>query len=102
MPIAAVLFGWPAVLASGVLLVVGVVGAWSRVVFLGAVVACPFLFYLFLSPRLGWAAPIAGVMLFAAAIAVGWGHRLAAAALLAPYVGLVGFVAYLVWNQPAG
>ena len=102
MPIVAVIVGWPAVIASLVLALVGIAMTRARMVLAGAVVACPFLFYLFLTPRLRWVAPPVATLLFVAARATARRQRRAALLSVAPYVGLVVFVAYLVVTQRAG
>ena len=80
----------------------GIVATRSKMVLAGAIVACPFLFYLFLTPHLQWVAPPVAVLLFLAARAVArWRHR-TALVMVAPYVGLAVFVAWLVVNQGAG
>lgn len=91
--------GWPAVIASLALALVGIATTRARMVLAGAVVACPFLFYLFLTPRLRWVAPPVAALLFGAARATARRQRRAALLLAAPYVGGVVFVAYLVATQ---
>ena len=78
--IAAVIFGWPAVFASIVLVAMGIATGRSRLTIAGAIVACPFLLYLSGAPRLRWVAVL----------------------LVVPYIGLCGFVAHLVFRQHAG
>jgi hypothetical protein len=102
VPIVAVVFGWPAVIASILLAVFGVAAGRSRLVLSGAVVACPFLIYLFMTPRLGWIVPPVAALFFLASTAVARGRRLTGFLLLAPYIGVVLFVAYLVARQQAG
>jgi hypothetical protein len=99
VPIVAVVLGWPAVLASIVLALVGAANARAKMVLAGAVVACPFLFYLFLSPRFRWIAPLVAVLLFLAVRSAARRQRRTALLLVAPYVGVAMFVAYLVVNQ---
>ena len=99
MPIVAVIFGWPAVIASVALALVGIATTRTKKVLAGAIVACPFLFYLFLTPRFRWVAPSAGVLLFLAVRATARRQRGKALLLVAPYVGLAVFVAYLVGSQ---
>jgi hypothetical protein len=101
VPVAAVIFGWPAVLASLVLAIVGVATERSRLVLAGAIVACPFLLYLFLTPRLRWVALPVAMLLFLAPGAVARRQRRAAVVMLVPYLCLCAFVAYLVLNQRA-
>ena len=53
--------------------------------------ACPFLFYLFLTPRFQWVAPPVAVLLFLAARAVARRRHRTALVMVAPYVGLAAF-----------
>jgi hypothetical protein len=99
VPIVAVIFGWPAVIASIALALVGIATTRTKMVFAGAILACPFLFYLFLTPHFRWVAPPATVLLFLAVRASARRQRGKALLLVAPYVGLAVFVAYLVGNQ---
>jgi len=100
--LAAVIFGWPAVLASLVLAVMGIATGRARPSVAAAVVACPFLLYVSGAPGLRWVSAISGVLLFSAAVAVARRHRWAAVLLVTPYIGLCGYVARLVLNQRAG
>ena len=102
MPFVAVIFGWPAVIASILLALGGIAATRSKIVLAGAIAACPFLFYLFLTPRLRWVAPPVAVLLFLAARAVTGRHHRTALGMVAPYIGLAVFVAWLVVNQGAG
>jgi hypothetical protein len=99
VPIVAVILGWPAVIASIALALAGIATARTKMVLAGAIVACPFLFYLFLTPRFRWVAPLAAAPLFLAVRAAARRQRGTALLLVAPYVGLALFVAYLVVNQ---
>jgi hypothetical protein len=101
MPIAAVIFGWPAVFASLVLAIAGIATERSRLVFAGAIVASPFLLYLLVTPRLRWIAMPVAVLLFLAPGAVARRQRRTAVVLLVPYLCVCAFVAYLVLNQRA-
>jgi hypothetical protein len=65
LPWVAIGFGWPAVIASNTLVLMGVLRGRWRVTLFGAMVGCPFLVYLFASPRIGWLSPIAGVLYLA-------------------------------------
>jgi hypothetical protein len=96
MPAVAIVFGWPAIAVSIVLAALGIVAGRARLVLAGAVVACPFLVYLFLTPRLRWFAAPAALLFFLASGAVEQRRRRMALLLIAPYVALVGFVLYLV------
>jgi hypothetical protein len=99
VPIVAAIFGWPAVIASVALALVGVATTRAKMVLAGAIVGCPFLFYLFLTPRFRWVAPPAAALLFVAVRAAVRRQRGKAFLFVAPYVGLVAFVAYLAANQ---
>jgi hypothetical protein len=102
VPIVAVIFGWPAVLTSTLLALFGIATGRSRLVLAAALIACPFLFYLFLTPKMRWVTPLVATLMFVAAGATARGHRLAAIALVAPYFGVALFVAYLVISQHPG
>jgi hypothetical protein len=99
LPFVTVIFGWPAVIASVALALAGIVTAHTKMVCAGAVVACPFLFYLFLTPRFRWVAVPVAALLFLAVRATSRRQRGKAFLLIAPYVVLAVLVAYLVANQ---
>ena len=86
-------------IASVALTLVGIATTRTKMVLAGAVVACPFLLYLFLTPRFRLVAPAAAVLLFFAVRAAARRQRGKALLLVAPYFGLAVFVAYLVGNQ---
>ena len=86
-------------LISLVLALVGTATTRAELVLAGAVVACPFLFYLFLTPRLRWVAPPVAALLFLAAPAAARRMRRTALLLIVPYAGLAVFVAYLALNS---
>lgn len=102
MPLVAVVFGWPAVIASIVLTLAGIVVSRSRLVLGGAVVGSPFLFYLLLTPRFWWVAPPVAILHFGAALAVAHGYRVTALACVAPFLVLAVVVAEMVLRQYAG
>jgi hypothetical protein len=98
-PWIAIVMGWPAIIASIAVVLTGVVlGRW-RVALSGAFVACPFLLYLFASPRIGWLSPIVGVLYLGSAQAVARSQRVLALVMATPFVVLAGFVAWLVLSQ---
>jgi hypothetical protein len=99
LPLVGVIVGWPAVMASITLVLIGVIRARSRVALAGAFLGCPFLFYLFASPGVGWLSLIVGVLYLGASHAVAQSRRGLATALATPFVALAGFVAWLVLNQ---
>ncbi len=63
-----IVFGWPAAYASIALSSVGLVLRRPAVVWLGAFVGLPFMFYLFLTPRFGPLALLAALCHFVAAV----------------------------------
>ena len=99
MPIAAVIFGWPAVIVSVALALAGIATSRTKMVFASAIVASPFLFYLFLTPRFRWVAPSAALLLFLAVRETARRQRGTALLLVAPYIGLAVFLAYSVGSQ---
>lgn len=100
--LAAVIFGWPAVVASVALTAVGIATGRSRLNVAGAIVAFPFLVYVSGAPGLRWWSAISAVLMFLAAALVAQRRQWAAALLVAPYIGLCGYVARFVLNQRAG
>ena len=99
LPLVAVVFGWPAVIASITLVLMGVIRGRSRVALAGAFLGCPFLLYLFASPRVGWLSLIVSVLYLGSSQAVAQSRRGLALAMATPFVVLAGFVAWLVLNQ---
>jgi hypothetical protein len=67
---AAIVFGWPTVLASIASSAVGLVLRRPLLVWLGAVAALPFMFYLLLTPRFWMVAALAVPTHFGSALAV--------------------------------
>ena len=61
-PLVAVLVGWPMVIMSIALVLAGVVGLRAQVALAGAILGCPFLLYLFASPRVRWLSLLDGVL----------------------------------------
>jgi hypothetical protein len=100
LSLAVIALGWPAVLASVTLVLVGVVQLRWRVALIGALAGCPFLLYLFGTPRFGWAALAAGALYLGSAWAVARSRRVLALVLAAPFIVEVGLVAWLVISQP--
>ena len=66
----AVLSGWPAVVLSLGLTLTGIAAGRRRTVITGALVAGPFLLYLFGSPRIGWLSLVVGALYLGSAQAV--------------------------------
>jgi hypothetical protein len=102
MELVAVVFGWPAVITSVLLTLRGIAISRWRLVIAGASLGSPFLFYLFLTPRFRLVALPVALLHFGAAQAVARSHRVAALALVAPFVVLAFVVAALVLRQYTG
>ena len=94
-----IVFGWPAVIASFVLTVAGISTRRWKFVMAGAMAGCPFLLYLFFTPRFQLVAVPVAALHFAAAGAIARNHQFAAIALFAPFVGLAVVLAWLLINQ---
>jgi hypothetical protein len=96
MPWAAVVFGWPAAIASIFLGVLGLMsGRWKWVVG-GALAGSPFLLYLSLTPRFGWVAVLVAASYAGAVVATYRQRRRQAWLLFAPMLMLVAYVAAVV------
>ena len=95
----AVLSGWPAVVLSLGLTLTGIAAGRWRTVIAGALVAGPFLLYLFGSPRIGWLSLVVGALYLGSAQAVASSRPALALAMATPFVLLASFVAWLVLNQ---
>jgi hypothetical protein len=65
-----IVFGWPAALTSMVVSAVGLTLRRPAIVWLGALVGLPFMFYLFLTPLFGPLAAAAALCHFGAAVAL--------------------------------
>jgi hypothetical protein len=99
LPLIAIAFGWPAVIASIILVLAGIVAARSRFVLAGVLLACPFLLYLSGTPRFGWLAPIVAAFYLGSWWAVRGSRRGVALAMATPFISLAGFLASLVLSQ---
>jgi len=84
-----IIVGWPAIVASLVLLGLGIASQRQLITLVGAVVALPFLLYLFGTPRFPYWAPVLILLNFAAAASVGRGYRWLPALLAVPFLGTV-------------
>ena len=93
---AAIVFGWPAAFAAVLVSTTGLVLRFPALVAAGAVVACPFMYYLFATPRFWQVALIAAPCHFAAARALARQRPLLAWALFAPTPALTWYVAATV------
>jgi len=92
LTLVAILLGWPAVAVSLALSVAGITYQ-RRILMLAALVAAgPFLLYLCMTPRFQLAAPIVGLLLVGAVVAVGRRPRFVAMALAVPFVAFAVYV----------
>lgn len=99
IPIVAILFGWPAVIAGVGLVLAGIVRGRPRATLVGGLLGCPFLLYLFASPRIGPLAAIVGLLDVGSSHAAAQSRRVLAVAMAAPFILLPGFVARLVLTE---
>lgn len=99
MPWAVIVFGWPAVIASILITLTALVVRSSRLALTGAVVALPFMVYIFGGPRFRLIAPLIVGSHVAVAFALRRGRPGLALALALPFIALAAFVASLVVNQ---
>lgn len=95
----AIVMGWPAIVASLVLLGLGIATRRRLITLVGALVALPFLLYLFGTPRFQYWAPVLALLNFAAAASVGRGYRWLPAGLVVPFLGTVVWLAHAVLSQ---
>ena len=102
MPLVAVVFGWPAIVASVILTFAGIAFSRWPLALAGAGVATPFLLYVWATPRFGAMAVPVALLYFAAAGAVARSRPYAALALTAPFVALALLMARLVLSQHTG
>ena len=93
------LLGWPAVVIAIALSVTGIVQKKSRWLVAAAIVALPLALYLAGSPAFGWLGLTIPLFLPAASIAIHYDNSRLAWFLLAPFVGVSGWLALAVINQ---
>ena len=94
-----ILLGWPAVLVALALSVMGIVRRNPRWLIVAAIVAFPFSIYVAGSPVFGWLGLTIPLFLPGASIAIYYDHTRAAWSLLAPFVGVSGWLAIAVMSQ---
>lgn len=90
---AAIVFGWPAALTSIAVSGAGLLSQRAALVWIGAIIGLPFMYYLLGTPRFWPAAAAAVLTHFAAAVAVGLRWRLLAWLLFLPAPLLTSYVA---------
>jgi len=95
----AIVFGWPAILVSIALSVMGIVRGRAKWLFAAAVIALPFSLYLAGSPAFRWFGLVFPFLLVGAGISIRHRRTRVAWFLLAPFVGVSGWLAILVMSQ---
>ncbi len=93
------LLGWPAILVSLGLSGIGIVRRRPKWLVVAAIVVVPFSLYLAISPGFGWLGLIIPLLLSGASIAIYYHHTRTAWSLLAPFVGVSGWLAIAVMSQ---
>ena len=94
-----ILLGWPAILVSLALSVMGIVLGRSAWLIVAAIIVVPFSLYLFGTPRFVWIALLLPVLLFGASIAIRRSLPLLAWSLFIPFVGFFGWLALIVMSE---
>lgn len=95
----AVVFGWPAIMVAVGLSVAGIVRKKPKWLVVAAIIVIPFSFYLAGSPKFRWVGLMFPLLLGIAAIAVKRDRIPVAWLLLAPFVGVSGWLAVIVMSQ---
>ena len=94
-----ILLGWPAILVSLALSVIGIVRRRSKWLVVAAIIVVPFSLYLFGTPRFTWIALVFPVLLFGASIAIRRSLPWLAWSLFVPFVGFFGWLAVIVMSE---
>ena len=94
-----ILLGWPAILVSFALSVIGIVRRRSTWLVVAAIIVVPFSLYLFGTPRFRWIALVFPVLLFGASIAIRRSLPWLAWSLFVPFVGFFGWLAVIVMSE---
>ena len=95
----AIVFGWPAILVSIALSAMGIVRRKPKWLVVAAFIALPFSLYLAGSPLFGWLGLTIPLLLVGASIASYHERPRVAWSLLAPFVGISGWLAILVISE---
>ncbi len=94
-----IIFGWPAIILSMVLSVVGVLKKWPWMLVLGGVLCVPFTVYLFGFTYLHFFAFLLPFFQFGAAWAVHAGRKILPWILLLPLASIMFILAIIVLSQ---
>ena len=95
----AIVFGWPAIMVSIALSVTGIVRQKPKWLVIAAIVALPFSLYLAGSPVFRWLGLAIPFLLVGASIASYYDKSRVAWTLLAPFVGVSGWLAIVVMTE---
>ncbi len=95
----AIVFGWPAILASITLSTIGIVRKRPNWLVVAVIVALPFSLYLAGSPAFRWFGVAIPFLLVGAGIASYYDKTRVAWTLLAPFVGVSGWLAIVVMTE---
>jgi hypothetical protein len=87
-----VICGWPAVLASTLLTIAGITRRSAMIARAGAMIASPFMIFLFFTPRFRLIALPVLFAHYATAYALRRDRRVVAAAFFAPFIVLASYV----------
>jgi len=94
-----ILLGWPAILISIGLSVIGIVRSRSAWLIVAAIISVPFSLYLFATPRFRWIALVFPVLLFGASIAIRRSLPWLAWSFFVPFVACFGWLAVIVMSE---
>ncbi len=93
------LLGWPAIFASVVAFSIAVAYRSRPAAVVGCLLAAPFFAYLSLTPRFGWVAPPAFLLLCVLAWRIKASGRVVVGALALPATSILVWLAFAVLNQ---
>lgn len=94
-----ILLGWPAIVVSIALSVMGIVRRRPAWLVVAAIVVVPISLYLAGTPRFRWIGLVFPVLLFGANIAVRRSHLWLAWSLFVPCAGFFGWLAVIVISE---
>jgi len=95
----AIVFGWPAILLSIALSVMGIVRKRPTWLVVAAILVFPISFYLVGSPLIGWFALAVPLSLAVAGVSIYYHQTKVAWVLLAPFVGVSSWLAIAVMSE---
>jgi len=95
----AIVFGWPAILLSIALSAIGIVRKRPKWLVVAAILALPFSIYLVGSPAFRWFGLAIPLLLAGAGYSIFKNHSGVAWFLLAPFVGVSGWLAIVVMSE---